>query len=149
MMSRGSIQLRVGLIRNEGRHVFKQMTLGTAAALLTLTAAQAAPQILAPPATPAASVQPYMKVAARCVILRHVRVIDGTGAPAREDQTILIASGKIGVVAGPDVDAVVAPDCQLLDLTGRTVLPGLVGMHDHSITSPGPTWTPPVIPSRR
>jgi hypothetical protein len=131
MMSRGSIQLRVGLIRNEGRHVFKQMTLGTAAALLTLTAAQAAPQILAPPATPAASVQPYMKVAARCVILRHVRVIDGTGAPAREDQTILIASGKIGVVAGPDVDAVVAPDCQLLDLTGRTVLPGLVGMHDH------------------
>jgi hypothetical protein len=111
--------------------MLKQTILGTAAALLTLAAAQAAPQILAPPVAPNASVQPYVKVAARCVVLRHVRVIDGTGAPAREDQTILIAGGKVVAVAGPDVNSVVAPDCQVLDLTGRTVLPGLVGMHDH------------------
>jgi imidazolonepropionase-like amidohydrolase len=64
------------------------------------------------------------------VVLMHVRVIDGTGKPAVEDQNIVIEAGRISaIVPGADVpktDGVVA-----LDLRGYTVMPGIVGMHDH------------------
>ncbi|HEX3364684.1 amidohydrolase family protein [Phenylobacterium sp.] len=112
--------------------MLKQMILGSAAALMAVTVASAAPQILAPPAPPAASVQPYVKVSGKLTILRHVRVIDGTGAPAQENRTVVLAGGKIAAVTEDVGAAVVAPaGAEVLDLTGRTVLPGLVGMHDH------------------
>jgi imidazolonepropionase-like amidohydrolase len=67
---------------------------------------------------------------ARTIVLRHVRVIDGTGAPPREDQTLTIQDGKIAALR-PD-DAVEIPqDGRTLDLSGRTVLPGLVMLHEH------------------
>jgi imidazolonepropionase-like amidohydrolase len=70
-----------------------------------------------------AALQPYVKVDAPALVLEHVRVIDGTGAPPREDQTLFIAGGKLAAHA--------APGAQRIDLTGKTVMPGLVGMHDH------------------
>ncbi|MFI4965885.1 MAG: amidohydrolase family protein, partial [Caulobacterales bacterium] len=109
--------------------MWHRLLLGGAAALLTLGAAGATPQILAPPVAPNASVQPYVKVDAATVVLRHVRLIDGTGAPAQADRTVIVAGGKIVAVGG---SALAAPaGAEVLDLTGRTVLPGLVGMHDH------------------
>src|SRR6267154_225781 len=70
-----------------------------------------------------AALQPYVRVDSRAVALEHVRVIDGTGAPAREDQTLYLVDGKIAGQA--------PAGAQRLDLQGRTVMPGLVGMHDH------------------
>jgi imidazolonepropionase-like amidohydrolase len=70
-----------------------------------------------------AAVQPFVKVEAPAILLEHVRVIDGTGAPPRDDQSVCIAKGKIA--------AACPADAQKLDLRGRTVMPGLVGMHDH------------------
>ncbi|MGZ6125677.1 MAG: amidohydrolase family protein [Myxococcales bacterium] len=70
-----------------------------------------------------AALQPFVKVDAPALALEHVRVIDGTGAPPRDDQTLFIAGGKI-VAQAP-------AGAQRLDLTGRTVMPGLVGIHDH------------------
>jgi imidazolonepropionase-like amidohydrolase len=70
-----------------------------------------------------AALQPYVRVDSRAVVLEHVRVIDGTGAPAREDQTLYLVDGKIAGQA--------PAGAQRLDLQGRTVMPGLVGMHDH------------------
>ena len=64
------------------------------------------------------------------VALTHVRVIDGTGAAAREDQTIILSKGKIESV-GDASSANVPKDAQVLDLHGYSVIPGLVGMHDH------------------
>jgi imidazolonepropionase-like amidohydrolase len=58
-----------------------------------------------------------------------VRVIDGTGAAAREDQTIILNKGKIESVGGSAAN--VPKDAQVLDLHGYSVIPGLVGMHDH------------------
>src|SRR5579864_8639298 len=72
-------------------------------------------------------VLPFVKVNAPVVALTHVRVVDGTGAPAREDQTIVVRLGKIesvGTAAAPK-------DAQVLDFAGHTVIPGLVGMHNH------------------
>ena len=72
--------------------------------------------------------QQYVSVDAPVIALVHVRVIDGTGAPPREDQTILIDHGRIAAVG----DAVAVPaGAKVLDLNGHTVIPGLVGMHDH------------------
>ena len=105
------------------------MILGSAAALVALASAHAAPQILAPPARPDASVRPYVKVDAPTVALRHVRVIDGTGAPAQADRTVILQGARIASVGGPDLP--IPAGAEVLDMTGRTVMPGLVGMHDH------------------
>ena len=75
-------------------------------------------------------VRQYVKVDAPVVALTHVRVIDGTGAAARADQTLVIRNGKIAAIG--DAASTPAPDgAQVLDLSGYSVIPGLVGMHDH------------------
>src|SRR5580693_729974 len=75
-------------------------------------------------------VRGFVKVDAPVVALAHVRVIDGTGAAARDDQTIVIARGKIESISDAS-SANVAQDALVLDLHGHSVMPGLVGMHDH------------------
>lgn len=64
------------------------------------------------------------------IALMHVRVIDGTGAKAREDQTIIIDSGRITAI-GPTAEITVPASAKSLDLSGQTAMPGLVGMHNH------------------
>ncbi len=77
-------------------------------------------------------VRSFVKVDAPVVALTHVRVIDGTGAASREDQTIVISKGKIESVFDA-ASANVPKDGQVFDLHGYSVIPGLVGMHDHLI----------------
>lgn len=72
----------------------------------------------------------FIRVEAAIVALTHVRVIDGTGAAPREDQTIVISGGKIQSMEA-SATAKAPANAQVLDLTGYTVLPGLVGMHNH------------------
>ena len=76
------------------------------------------------------AVRPFVKVDAPVVALTHVRVIDGTGAAAREDQTVVLSHGKIESVSEAG-SASIPPGAETLDLHGYTVIPGLVGMHDH------------------
>jgi imidazolonepropionase-like amidohydrolase len=64
------------------------------------------------------------------VALIHVRVIDGTGNPGKDDQTVIVEHGRISAV-GDAATVSVPPGASTLDLRGRTVIPGLVGMHDH------------------
>ena len=64
------------------------------------------------------------------IALTNVRVIDGTGAAPREDQTVVISKGKIESVSDA-ASANVPQDALVLDLHGYSVIPGLVGMHDH------------------
>jgi imidazolonepropionase-like amidohydrolase len=80
--------------------------------------------------TPQAAVRPYVAVSAPLVALAHVRVIDGTGAAPAEDQTIVILGGRT-VSIGPTTGTVLSPTAEVHDLTGRTVLPGLVMVHEH------------------
>jgi imidazolonepropionase-like amidohydrolase len=75
-------------------------------------------------------VAPFIAVDAPLLALTHVRVVDGSGSPAREDQTVLIAQGRVQSV-GDATRAQVPRGARVLELPGRTVLPGLVGMHDH------------------
>ncbi len=78
----------------------------------------------------APGLKPFLTVDAPVVALRHVRVIDGTGSQPREDQTIVIDRGKIAAV-GPAASIVAPAGAPALDLTGHTVIPGIVGMHEH------------------
>jgi len=75
-------------------------------------------------------VKAFVRVDAPVVALLHVRVIDGTGAAARDDQTVILRDGKIEAI-GPSASMKVPEGAQQLDLSGQTVLPGLVGMHNH------------------
>jgi imidazolonepropionase-like amidohydrolase len=79
---------------------------------------------------PAAERQQFIRVEAPVVVLSHVRIIDGTGAAAVEDQTIVIADGKIQSI-GATTPANLPANARTIDLTGYTALPGLVGMHNH------------------
>jgi imidazolonepropionase-like amidohydrolase len=74
--------------------------------------------------------RPFVTVNAPTFALDHVRVIDGSGAPPVEDRTIVVAAGKIASI-GPSATASVPSGAQRIDLTGHTVIPGLVGMHEH------------------
>jgi imidazolonepropionase-like amidohydrolase len=76
------------------------------------------------------NVQPFVAFNDPVIALLHVRVIDGTGAPARADQTIVIDRGSIAAV-GDAASVKVPAGARQLDLTGATVYPGLVGMHEH------------------
>jgi imidazolonepropionase-like amidohydrolase len=91
-----------------------------------------------------AQVRAFVKEDAPVIALTHVRVIDGTGAAAREDQTLVIADGKIAAL-GDAAAAKVPGGAQVLDLKGHTVIPGLVGMHDH-MYYPSAGGPPPLYP---
>jgi imidazolonepropionase-like amidohydrolase len=74
--------------------------------------------------------QQFIRTEASVIALTHVRVIDGTGATALDDQTLVISGGKIQSIE-PAATAKIPWNAQTLDLTGYTILPGLVGMHNH------------------
>ena len=82
-------------------------------------------------------VSKYARVSTPGVILEHVRIIDGTGAPPKSDQNIAIEHGRI-VAIGPGADRPQSADVAVLDLRGYAVIPGIVGMHDHLLFNARP-----------
>ncbi len=88
---------------------------------LTLPSHAAMPT-LAPP------VLAYVAHAQPLLAITHVRVIDGHGTSARENQTVLLRDGRIAAIGG-HVD--VPEGATVIDGGGQTLIPGLVGMHDH------------------
>ncbi len=70
----------------------------------------------------------FIRVKAPLIALTNVRLIDGTGAAPLEAQTIIISDGKIQRM-GPNLT--VPNGAHVIDLKEHTVLPGLVGMHNH------------------
>lgn len=82
------------------------------------------------PASLSPAVRRYAPIQDSVVALVGVTVIDGTGAQARSGQTIVLRGDRI-VAVGPSASTTVPAGARRLDLTGHTVIPGLVGMHDH------------------
>jgi imidazolonepropionase-like amidohydrolase len=75
-------------------------------------------------------VRKYVRVSTPKVVLEHVEIVDGTGAPPSTDRNILIEAGTIAAIsAGADTPA--SDDTTVLDLRGYSVIPGIVGMHGH------------------
>jgi len=86
-------------------------------------------------------VRKYLRVDTPEVILEHVEVIDGTGAAPLADRNVRISAGKIAAIL-PGADELPRDGATILDLRGRSVLPGIVGMHDPSSTLPSRTCDP-------
>lgn len=105
--------------------------LGGTVLLLATSASAQRPDPLSP------EVRRYVSVAEPVVALTNALVIDGTGGPARSGQTIVIRDGRIAAI-GPTAATPVPAGARTIDLTGHTLIPGLVGMHNHLFyTAPG------------
>ena len=83
------------------------------------------------------AVKPFVSVDAPVVALTNARVIDGTGAPPRERQTIILRDGWIATIGGSSRTAAPA-DARVIDLAGKSVIPGLVMLHEHLYYPVGP-----------
>lgn len=79
----------------------------------------------------------YLKVDGAVVAITHVRVIDGTGAPTRADQTLILRDGNIAAM-GPAISTSVPDGATVVDGTGKSVMPGLVMLHEHLYYPTGP-----------
>ena len=82
-------------------------------------------------ATLTSGVAPFVSVNAPVVALTHARLVDGTGTVARVDQTIIITAAHISAV-GPSASTPVPAGAQVIDVSGHTVMPGQVGLHEHT-----------------
>ena len=72
----------------------------------------------------------FVTVDVPVVAITNVRVIDGTGNPGKDDQTVILENGRIGAVG--DARSVAVPaEAYVVDARGHTLIPGLVGMHEH------------------
>src|SRR5216117_122970 len=78
----------------------------------------------------AASVREYIAVDTSLMALTHVLLVDGTGAAPKTDQTVVIRGGKVAAV-GPAASVPIPAGARVMDMTGSTVIPGIIGMHDH------------------
>ena len=79
---------------------------------------------------PGSAVSQFVTVSDSVVALTNVRVIDGTGAPARDGQTIVLKGGTI-LSVGDAASAKIPAGARTMDLAGRTVMPGYVMLHEH------------------
>jgi imidazolonepropionase-like amidohydrolase len=105
------------------------MTLALAGVVMPLAAQR--------PAQLSRGVQQYVSVSEPVVALTNVLLIDGTGAAAKPGQTVVLRDGKIAAV-GPTATTAVPQGARVIDLTGHTLMPGIVGVHNHLFyTAPG------------
>jgi imidazolonepropionase-like amidohydrolase len=109
----------------------------TALVLLGLSAAADTGAAQGPVLSP--ETRAFVQVDTATTALMHVRVIDGTGASPRPNQTVVIDGGLIRAL-GDSAQVAIPAGARVLDLTGRTVLPGFVMVHEHMFY-PGVLWS--------
>jgi imidazolonepropionase-like amidohydrolase len=98
--------------------------------LLALTLPFAPPLAAQRPDSLSDEVRKYVAVDTGVVALTNVLLLDGTGGAPRPGQTVVIRDGKVAAVGA--TGAVRPPaGAQVLDLAGHTLIPGIVGLHDH------------------
>jgi enamidase len=83
------------------------------------------------------AIRQFVTVDQPVVALTHARVIDGTGAPARSDQTVILRDGLIAAV-GLTASTTVPEGATVIDLSGKTLMPGMVMLHEHLYYPTGP-----------
>lgn len=95
--------------------------------MATAALALASPALAAAQQPPA---NPFVAYSQPVIALTHVKLVDGTGAPARPDMTVVIKDGRF-LAVGASKKTAPPPGATVIDGTGKTVIPGLVFMHEH------------------
>jgi imidazolonepropionase-like amidohydrolase len=72
----------------------------------------------------------FINVSEPVVALTNVKLIDGTGTGARSGMTVVIENGQIRTV-GPTSSTRPPANARVIDLNGHSVMPGIIGLHDH------------------
>lgn len=72
----------------------------------------------------------FVSVEGPVVALTGAKLIDGTGGPARVGQTVVIRDGRIEAV-GNDGGVAIPEGAEVMDVSGHTLIPGMVGLHNH------------------
>jgi imidazolonepropionase-like amidohydrolase len=75
-------------------------------------------------------VKQFITVDADTLALTHAIVVDGTGSPAKNDQTVVVIGGRISSV-GRTGNVAVPRNARIIDCTGKTIIPGMIMMHEH------------------
>ena len=83
-------------------------------------------------------VQRFIEIDDTEFAITNVTIIDGTGSASKSNQTIIISDGKIKAI-GDGIKLL--PDIKVIDGTGKTLIPGLVMLHEHMFyTMPFENW---------
>ena len=103
----------------------------------TFSFVEGAPQVLPEPDTAGISIGLKLKADAPTglIALKGARIITMKGEQVIEEGTILVENNKIKAIG--KVDEVPIPaDIKVVDVTGKTIMPGMVDVHAHLRTSP-------------
>src|SRR6516165_10852593 len=93
--------------------LFQRRAMSKIALLLLLFSSELAAQTLSP------QVQEFVKVSSGVIVLSHVRVIDGTGASALENQAVIVRQDRIEWI-GDASTATMPKEARVLDLSGES-----------------------------
>ncbi len=111
----------------------RQLAIATSLCLHAVAIAKPLPatRAVVPERAPAlsAAMQRFVSVPGGVIAIRGVRLVDGTGAPARADRTVVVKDKLIVSIGGPELP--IPRGAQILEKASYTLLPGLVGMHNH------------------
>ena len=79
------------------------------------------------------AVQQFIRYSQDTIALIHVNIIDGSGGPAKADQTVLVIQGRFAAISGNINGRIPMPlgTRVIIDCSGKTIIPGMVMMHEH------------------
>lgn len=90
----------------------------------------------AAPASDQIETRAAVTAAATPVVLRNARLVDGSGGPAKTGVDVLVTGGRIEAIGA----GLAVPDgARVVDLGGRTLLPGFIDAHVHMTFTPAPS----------
>ncbi|MDQ3818767.1 MAG: hypothetical protein M3362_13955, partial [Acidobacteriota bacterium] len=68
----------------------------------------------------------------RPLVFTHVTIIDVTGGPSKSGMTVVVVGKRI-VTVGRNGKVRIPPDAQIIDASGKFLIPGLWDMHVHTL----------------
>jgi imidazolonepropionase-like amidohydrolase len=80
------------------------------------------------------------RAAAADLVIRGVRLLDGTAAPPRGPVDLLVQDGRIAAIREVGEPPVESPGARIVDAAGATALPGLIDSHVHFVAASGSAY---------